>query len=302
MISKRLLPIVTAAGILFSAGIWSGCEREVPLSSLDISYETQYRIEGDFFPAHLAKSVLRVDRTFGIGDTLSIARAHIRDARAELWQVNGGLLSTFTWRDSAQSYPYLVNPGDIQQGPIDPEDAEIDTQYYGAYKLDDLDFQLADSLTYQLRVHIDGEEFRTHFSPYPAVEFIGLEPDTIIYRREGETQIPQATYYLKMSRDSARLEWPEDPSGYFYTVFLRQLRLDRETLPQVFAFPGPLLDFTLPVGRYMVIIGAMNRTFYRHYYLNEFPLNHETRNFFDGEALGYAGTLNERYLVVRITN
>lgn len=282
--------------------LFGSCEKEVPLSSLEFDYNPEYRIEGDFFPANLSKSVLRIDHTFTIREKMSISQAHIRDAGAELRIRNGRRLSTFSWQDSAAAYPYLVNPGEFQEGPIDPDKANIDTQYYGAYKLDRLDFRLEDSLTYELRVTIDDEEFRTTFSPYPAVDFIGLDPDTMIYRQGEDKGIPRETYYVSMPRDSARLEWSEDPDGYFYSVLVRQIRLDRETLPQVFVFPGPLLNFSLPAGRYEVIIGAMNKTFYRHYHLSEFPANHETRNFFDGRALGYAGTLNERYLIVRVTN
>ncbi len=70
--------------------------------------------------------------------------------------------------------------------------------------------------------------------------------------------------------------------------------------PQTFIFPGSGINIPFFPEDYDVIIGAMNKTFYRHYHLNDFPVNHPSRNFFDGKALGYAGTLSERYLRVKI--
>jgi len=289
------------AGVLLS--LFRGCEKGVPLSAFDFHYQPQYKIEATFYPANLAKSVMRVEHTFTIMDSMSIERAYVREAAAELRVRGGRVLSTLSWQDSAAAYSYYATApgGPGQPGfPFGGEDAEIDTLVYGAYKLDDLDFTLSDSLTYELRVVIDGEAYTTTFEPYPAVHFTNFQPEMVTMVRPENGGPPYEVQYVTMRADTARLAWPEDPNAYFYSVSIEPLQAPVEVVPQAFAFPGPEFSLSSQPGEYLVIIGAMNETFYDHYYLNDFPANHEARNFFGGKALGFAGTLNERYLRVRI--
>jgi len=288
--------IISALTLIFILGLIR-CEKEVPLSSFDLEYEPQYRIEGDFFTPNTGKSVLRIDRTFTIRDTLSMESSHIRTAEAVLRVADGEMLSTLSWRDSADAYPYIVNP---EEAAFGLDSVTVDTQAYGAYKLDRPNFQLEAGATYELVVTIDGEEYRTTFSPYPAVDFIGARRDTVLWENGRRNPAGFPVSYYTFAADTARLQWKEDPDAYFYSVKITQMNNNLRSLPQVFAFPGPVLSLTYPPGRYRIVIGAMNRTFYNHYYLTDLPVNHETRNFFDGTALGYAGVLNERYLVVHI--
>ena len=288
--------------LLIVAGVFWTCEKELPLSNFDFDYEPQIRIQGDFFVENLEKSVVRIDSTFNIRDTISIGAAIIKNAAAELRLKEGGLLSTLSWQDSASSYPYYVEMpefGDPNSPFGDNGDAEIDTFYYGGYTLDDLNFQLYDSLEYELRVDIDGENYVTSFSPRPPAQFTNITPDsigTVLTSGGNEYQ----KLYITMAADTARLAWTEEEGAYFYTVSITESQGRLGDIPQIFAFPGPEIPLPPLPGTYEVVIGAMNQTFYRHYYLNDLPANHETRNFFNGKALGYAGALNETYLEIKI--
>lgn len=275
----------------------------MPLTAFNFHYQPQYKIEAVFYPANLAKSVMRVEHTFTIRDTMSVKRSYIKDAIAELRVKDGMTLSTLSWYDSAAAYSYYATApgGPGQPGfPFGQEDAEVDTLFYGGYKLDGLDFALYDSLTYELDVTIGGEMYSTTFTPYPAVHFTNFQPDFVSLVHPGNGGNPYKVQYITMRADTARLAWPEDPNAYFYSVYILPLQTPVDVVPQVFAFPGPEFSLSLVPGEYMIIIGAMNSTFYKHYYLNDFSANHPTRNFFSGNALGFAGTLNERYLDVRI--
>lgn len=297
----QIVLLLGIAGVLLS--LFRGCEKEVPLSVFDFDYQPQYKIEAVFYPANLSKSVMRVERTFTIKDTMSIERAYVNDAAALLRVQGGRVLCTLSWQDSAAAYSYYATtPGGPNQPgfPFGQEDAEIDTLVYGAYKLDDPDFTLSDSLTYELQVVIDGEAYTTTFQPYPAVHFTNIQPDMVSLVRPENGGPPYEVQYVTMRADTARLAWPEDPNAYFYSVYIEPLQAPVDMVPQVFAFPGPEFSLSSQPGEYLVIIGAMNATFYNHYYLNDFPANHEARNFFDGKALGFAGTLNEQYLRIRI--
>lgn len=284
--------------ILLVAGV--SCEKDVPVTAFEFEYEPEYKIEADFYPANLGKSVLRVDRTFTIDDTMSPQRAHIREASAEIRTEEGTLLSTFSWHDSAAAYPYVSEAGDDPFGNGFGAGAAVDTQYYGAYKLDNLDFVLADNQGYRVNVFIDGEEFSTTFRPYPAVPFFPFEKEMTVRK---ENQFGGGAYeviYATMAADTAKLQWQEDPEAFFYSVYITRVDYGVPIMPRVFTFPGPVLNIGAVPGTYDIIIGTLNETFYKHYYLRDFPPNHDVRNFFGGNALGYAGTINERYLRIQI--
>lgn len=287
--------------VLFAAGLWS-CEKELPLSNFNFDYEPQIRIQGDFFVQNLEKSVVRIDNTFSIRDSLSIEAAIIKDASAALRLKDGALLSTLSWQDSASSYPYYVEMpefGDPNSPFGSGDEAEIDTFHYGGYTLDNLNFQLHDSLEYELQVDVEGVTYSTSFSPRPPAQFTNITPDSIgtgFTPGGNEYQI----LYVTMAADTARLAWREEEDAYFYTVSITDLQGRLGDIPQIFAFPGPEIPLPPLPGTYEVVIGAMNKTFYRHYYLNDLPVNHETRNFFGSNALGYAGALNETYLEIEI--
>ncbi|MCF7902097.1 MAG: hypothetical protein K9M19_01595 [Candidatus Marinimicrobia bacterium] len=281
------------------------CEKVVPLSEFDFDYESQVRIEGDFFPANLGKSVLRIDRTFTITDTMDLDRAHIKDATAFLLR-DSDTLSHFTWRDSAASFAYLNLPEFDPAIVLNPDSAVlyIDTLHYGGYKLDRVDFALQSGVTYTLVVVVDGVDYTTEFTPYPAVELQNLTVDSI---RTCECGVGGVSDYdmifttIAQIPDSAKLVWPEDPAAWFYTIYYDKLDAEPRLLPQIFSFPGPVLSLQgVDPGVYELTIGVMNDTFYKHYYLRDFPPNHPARNFFDNGALGYAGTLNEVYLTVNL--
>lgn len=296
-----MIVIRTLVFVLFATGLLS-CEKELPLSNFNFDYEPQIRIQGDFFVQNLEKSVVRIDSTFNIRDTIYIDAAIIRNASAELRLKDGSLLSTLSWNDSASSYPYYVEMPEFGD-PNSPfggnDDAEIDTFYYGGYTLDNLNFQLYDSLEYELRVELAGENYVTSFSPRPPAQFTNITPDsvgTVTTTRGSEYTV----LYDTMAADTARLAWKEEEDAYFYTVSITDSQGRLGDIPQIFAFPGPEIPLPPLPGTYEVVIGAMNQTFYRHYYLNDLPANHETRNFFNGKALGYAGALNETYLEVTI--
>ena len=279
------------------------CEKQVPLSSFEFDYAQEYKIEGDFFPTNPGKSVVRIDRTFTIEDSMSLDNVHIRDATVELRYYGGPIISTLSWQDTAAAYPYFNLDDEEPFGPNTPEDSlasGLDTLYYGAYQLDNVNFQFGNDTTYELRATIDGKSYSTIFSPYPAVKFTNFEPDSI-------TQCPciyglgtHSLLHVTMASDTARFRWLEDKNAYLYTVYIFEHDAEPDLGPQVFTFPGPVLNLGLLPGTYDIIIGTMNETFYRHYYLNDFPLNHPNRNFFGGEALGYAGTVNEKYVRVHV--
>jgi len=293
-ISILLIPVL--------ALLLGACEKIVTVDELDIDYEPQIKIQGDFFPQNLGKSVLRIDRTFTIADTMDRERAHIRDAEAALLR-GTDTISAFTWYDSASSYIYL-NLEEFDPSIVfgDSVEAYQDTQSYGGYKLDFVDFVMYANQEYILSVTIDNATYTTTFIPEPAIEIINVEPDSLSScdcgagTGIGTFQIVHET----MSIDTARIMWPENPNARFYTITMRKLDAEPPERPQVFSFPGPVLTLqAMEPGEYELIIGTMNETWYRHYLLRDFPPNHETRNFFGGDVLGFAGTLNERYL--RIT-
>ncbi len=281
-----------------------GCEKIIPLSEFDFEYEPQLRIEADFFPGNLGKSVLRVDHTFSIEDSMRLDLAHIRDAQAVLFQ-GSDTLSTLSWRDSASSYIYLNLEDFDPEVVFNPDSLASyqDTQSYGGYKLDRADFFLESDTPYTLRVEVEGESYETQFTPYPAIELLNIVPDSVEICQcgVGEAVATYEVLHTTMSIDTARVIWPEDPEATFYTIVSRRLDSDPPTLPNVFSFPGPVLSLQgIEPGVYELIIGTMNDTWYRHYLLRDFPANHEARNFFGSEALGFAGTLNEIYLQIHL--
>jgi len=292
-----IILLVIMLPVLFS------CEKDVPLSSFDFEYAPEYKIEGDFFPANLGKSVVRVDHTFTIEDSMSLDNVHVKDAVVELRKQDGTVLSVLSWQDTAAAYPYFNYEEGEQYNPTTPPESlatHLDTMYYGAYKLDRVGFSLANNQTYELRVVIDGERFSTSFSPYPAVDFTNFIPDSL-------TDCPCETglgthdlIHKTMASDTARLRWEEDKDAYFYTVYVSEQDPETDLGPDVFTFPGPVYNLGRLPGTYDIIIGTMNETFYRHFYLSDFPPNHEARNFFTGNALGYAGTVNERYVRIHV--
>lgn len=300
---KKKRPYHFIALLILGMFLGVSCEKNVPLSNFDFEYAPEYKIEGDFFPTNLGKSVVRVDRTFTIEDSMSLNNVHVKDASVELRTESGDMLSTLSWQDTAAAYPYFNFDEDEQFDPTIPPDSLatfLDTMYYGAYKLDDLDFALENTQSYELQVTIDGENYVTSFSPYPAVEFTNFEPDSV-------TDCPcetglgtHALIHKTMASDTARLRWPEDPDAHLYTVYVHEENPETDLGPQLFTFPGPVFNLGMLPGTYDIIIGTMNETFYRHYYLSDFPPNHEARNFFDGNALGYAGTLSETYVRIHV--
>lgn len=281
------------------------CEKIVPLSEFNFDYTRQVKIEGDFFPKNLGKSILRVDHTFTIEDTMDLNRAHVRNADAVLLH-GADTLSTFTWRDSATSYLYYdiqeYSP-EIMNNP-DSLARYLDSLSYGAYTLDRLDFDLLDDEIYTLIVTIDGVDYTTTFSPFPAIEIQNLTVDSIQTRANswgmaGTYDMLHTT--IALIPDSAKIIWPEDPTAWFYTIWSDQIDDSLRLVPGIFSFPGPVLSLLgVAPGVYELVIGAMSDTFYKHYFLREFPPNHPVRNFFDKGALGYAGTLNEVYLTVHL--
>jgi hypothetical protein len=284
--------------------VFSGCEEIIPIEDFDFDYTPQIKIEADFFPQNLGKSVMRIDRTFAISDTIDIERAHIRDAEAVLL-LGSDTLSTLVWADSAASYVFLNLEEFDPEIIFNPDSLASyqDTASYGGYKLTNVDFSLAPENLYTLVVTIDGVAYTTEFQPYPAVEILNLEADSVEVCECGVGS-GVGTYdvlYKTMTTDTARVIWPEDPAATFYTIYSRKLDATPPLLPQVFSYPGPVLSLQgIEPGEYELVIGAMNDTWYRHYLLRDFPPNHEARNFFDNGALGYAGTLNERYLNITL--
>ncbi len=295
-------------GLFLLAGflLFQGCEKPLPLSHFETDYQPEYRIEGDFFPTHLGKSVLRIDRTFGLREEMSIDRSQVRDARAELRTADGVLLSTLSWQDSAKTYPFYWQtlypekgtPRQISDHLIS-DGHNVDYFNYGAYKLDNLQFRLSPDQVYQLQVTIAGEEYVTSFTPHPQVRLQHVSPDSTVLRKTADGWTYQVTQ-LRLEQPTIRLEWEEQPNGYYYTVHLNQL--PAVYVPRILATPEPRFSYSADKPRYEIIIGSMNRTLYQHYYLTDFPVNHELRNFFHGKALGYAGTLTERYLEVMIND
>ena len=294
---QHILPALLTCIVLLATN-FQGCEKQVPLSSFDFNYEPQYKIEADIYPQNLGKSVLRIDRTFTIADSMSVEDAHIRDADARLLDSDGSVLSTFSWHDSAASYLYYDNqedspfPDSLNQVP--------DTMIYGAYTLDRVNFDMPTGAEYQLRVVIDDEVFTTTFSPYPLVDFLPFAIDSVVMEERENGPGTYECIYATMSVDTARLRWEEDPDAYLYTVIIEELEGTIDLGIQAFAFPGPALNLGLFPGTYRVIIGAMDERFYHYYYLSDFPPNHPNRNFFGDDALGYAGSVNERYLQLTI--
>ncbi|MCF7796614.1 MAG: hypothetical protein K9N11_04100 [Lentisphaeria bacterium] len=283
----------------------AACTKNVPLSEFNFDYTAQIKIEGDFFPANLGKSILRVDHTFAISDTMDLEHLYVKNADAVL--LHGiDTLSHFSWQDSASSFAFYnipeFNP-EIMQNP-DSLVQYIDTLTYGGYTLDRLDFQLLDDETYTLVVTVDGVDYTTTFSPFPAIQIENLTVDSVRtfpsgIRGDGTYTMTYTT--IAQYPDSARLIWQEDPTAWFYTVYTDKLDAEPRLLPNMFSYPGPVLSVLgVDPGVYELVIGVMNDTFYKHYYLRDFPPNHPARNFFDNGALGYAGTLNEVYLTVNL--
>jgi len=288
-------------GLLVIMGLVA-CEKIVPLSEFSFNYSPQLKIEGDFFPKNLNKSILRVDHTFAITDTMDLEHVHIQDAKAVLL-LGTDTLSRFTWRDSAAGYAFLNLPEFDPEIAHNPDSAlkYYDTLSYGGYKLDQVDFSLMDDETYTLVVTVAGVDYTTQFSPYPAVEFENLTIDSVASLQSGVGNYEMTYTTIASVPDSAKLIWPEDSAAWFYTVYADKLDADPRQLPQVFYFPGPVLSLlSAEPGVYELVIGTMNDTFYKHYFLSDFPANHPARNFFDNGALGYAGTLNEVYLTVHL--
>ena len=301
----RSQTITVSILIILLVFVLAACEKIIPLSEFNFDYTRQVKIEGDFFPKNLGKSILRVDHTFTIADTMDWSRVHIRNANAVLLH-GADTLSTFTWRDSATSYLYydiqeyspeiMNNPDSLAQ--------YLDSLSYGAYTLDRLDFELLDDEIYTLVVSVDGVDYTTTFTPFPAIELQNLTVDSIQTRANswgmaGTYDMLHTT--IAMIPDSAKLIWPEDPTAWFYTIWSDQIDDSLRLVPGNFSFPGPVLSLLgVAPGVYELVIGAMSDTFYKHYFLGEFPPNHPVRNFFDNDALGYAGTLNEVYLTVNL--
>jgi len=301
----RSQTITVSILILILVLILAACEKIIPLSEFDFDYTRQVKIEGDFFPKNLGKSILRVDHTFTIADTMDWSRVHIKNADAVL--LNGAdTLSRFTWYDSAASYAYYNIPEFTPEIMSNPDSLAqyIDTLSYGAYKLDRVDFELADDENYTLIVTVDGVDYTTNFSPFPAIELQNLTIDSLQTRSSGISGVGNYDMVfttITQIPDSAKLVWEEDPTAWFYTIYTDKLDAEPRLLPQSFSFPGPVLSLLgAEPGVYELVIGAMNDTFYKHYFLGEFPPNHPVRNFFDNDALGYAGTLNEVYLTVNL--
>lgn len=247
--------------------------------------------------------MLRIDHTFTISDSMSIERAHILDAQAVLLH-GSDTLSTLSWADSASSYIFFNFENYEPNGPPDFDSlaAAQDTQSYGGYKLDRVDFSLDAGETYTVEVMVDDEVYTTTFSPNAPVEILNVQADSVETCNCGVGGIGDfEIIHTTMSIDTAAVAWPEDAEAYFYTVYFHQLDAEPALMPQVFSFPGPVLSMqgNIP-GEYDIILGTMSESFYRHYYLNDFPLNHETRNFFDNGALGYAGTLSEVYIRIHL--
>jgi|GEM_PF-1547677 len=293
--------IFTAVFFITIFTIFAGCEKQVPLSAFDFDYAPEYQIEGDFYPQNLGKSILRINHTFTIEDSMSLEQSYVTDADARLFGPDGSLLSTMSWHDSATGYQYLNIDEQVDPNiPLDSISNYLDTLIYGGYQLDQVNFQMNANEEYQLRVKIDGESFQTTFSPYPLVDFLPFAIDSVV---QCECENGLGNYqriYATMASDTAKLRWPEDPNAYLYTVVTEQIDNELNLGAQAFAFPGPVLNFGALPGTYKIIIGSMDQCFYQHYYLSDFPPNHPNRNFFGGKALGYAGSVNERYLTVRI--
>lgn len=300
---KRII-LMLAATLFFLLSLYR-CEKPMPFEEFDAEYQPEYVIEGDFFPANLGKSVLRVDRTFALDEQMTIQDAHVKDASAALLDENGQLLSTLSWSDSAIAYPYylynmLSGVDQIPGGGITGVGDGLDTLQYGAYRLDNLNFQLHPGKEYTLWVSIQGEEFTTMFEPHPPVEMVYPQPDSVYLRKayQGwEYQIGMVT----MPAPTINLEWQDQPGAYFYTVSIQHYG-SRKLVPRIIALSEPVFTLSVAWHRFEIVIGSMNETIYRHYYLKDYPVNHPLRNFFDGKALGYAGTLSERYLHVLLEN
>lgn len=294
---KISLPLL----ILIIFALLGSCEKQVPLSAFDFDYAPEYQIEGDFYPQNLGKSILRINHTFTIEDSMSLEQSYVTDADARLFGPDGLLLSTMSWHDSATGYQYVNIDEQVDPNiPLDSISIYLDTLIYGGYQLDRVDFQMEANTEYQLRVEIGDETFQTSFSPYPLVDFLPFATDSIVPCNCEYGLGDYERIYATMSSDTARLRWPEDPNAYLYTVVTEQVDSDLELGAQAFAFPGPVLNFGALPGTYKIIIGSMDQRFYEHYYLSDYPPNHPNRNFFGGKALGYAGAINERYLTIRI--
>lgn len=299
---KYIIPLISGAALILIILIsLSSCEKQIPLSAFDFDYAPEYQIEGDFYPQNLGKSILRINHTFTIEDSMSLDQSYVKDADARLFGPEGALLSTMSWHDSATGYQYVNIDENIGPNiPLDSISKYLDTLVYGGYQLDQVDFQMSSNKEYELRVDIGGETFQATFSPYPLVDFLPFAIDSVV---DCECENGLGNYqrtYATMSSDTAKLRWPEDPGAYLYTVVTEQLDNELNLGAQAFAFPGPVLNFGALPGTYKIIIGSMDKRFYEHYYLSDFPPNHPNRNFFGGKALGYAGSVNERYLTIRI--
>jgi len=301
-VSNIKTPIGCVLLIILLLLILTECEKYISITEFEADYEPKYKIEADFYPANPGKSVLRIDQTLPIHESGS--GGHIEDAQAELRDAGDQLLSTFSWRDTAASYPVFIPLKEDTLSSSVPDffryGMSVDTTNYGAYKLDSLNFALIPGVRYNLYVTIDGEQFTTTFVPYPPVELDSLPIDTIVSRRCDQGPGRYQVLHTTLSGDSARLRWREDSNAFLYSVFMKETGADIPVMPKVTAFSGPLITPDVTPGTYDIIIGSMNRTFYYHYYYKGEPPGHPTRNFFDGNALGYAGTLNEIYLRVTV--
>ncbi len=293
---KNLMVIFT----LFVLGVVA-CEKQVPLSNFHFDYTPEYQIEADFYPQNLGKSILRINRTFTIADSMSLEDAYVKNASARLLDPDGQTLSTFTWYDSAAGYQYINMDEQIDSNiSLDSLAQHLDTLIYGGYRLNRTHFQMDSGKEYELRVVINGKTFETTFTPYPPVDFLPFAVDSVVQVESGNGAGHYQRIYATMTSDTAKLRWPEDPNAYLYTVVTEQIDNDLNLGAQAFAFPGPVLNFGILPGTYNIIIGSMDKRFYDHYYLSDFPPNHPDRNFFNGKALGYAGSVNERYLTIHV--
>jgi hypothetical protein len=300
--SSRLTVSLFAA--LFFLFVLNSCEKSMPLENHDSDYQPEFVIEGDFFPANLAKSVVRIDRTFSLNQQMSIEEAHVKDASAALYREDGALLSTLSWNDTAMAYPYYhynMVPGGVDQipgGGVTGVGEGIDTLQYGAYTLDSLNFQLQPDTEYRLSVIIDSEEFNTSFTPHPVVDMVYPKADSI-YLRKAYQGWEYPISWATLPSSTIHLEWADQPGAYFYTVSIQHYG-SRKLVPRIIAVTEPVFTLSVAWHEFEIVIGSMNETIYRHYYLKEYPVNHPIRNFFDGKALGYAGTLSELYLRVSL--
>jgi len=362
------LSIVSLSGLILLS---SGCQKEIPLASFSLPREQQVRIEADFFPTNLPKSVLRIDHTFSIYDSLAPENAHIQGASA--WLLMGDdTLATFEWVDSAVTYPFTpILP--TQSGP--PVLGPVQFFTYGAYKLVHTNFHLEPDTTYILVIRHHDWEVSTELHIHPGI-VVNEEPDSV-----ANCDCPgnYSISYYDLPLDGARLTWKPFSDVNIYTAYfeldtaglnqiiqlirpwldqldsifidsLQQIPVDSlqsiadnlqlpmsgyglksllalgpdsfltfldslHLAPLVFSFGVPEFnlaelfisqhfdkypDWLFFAFRWKLIIGVPDERFYRHYYLADFPVNHQARNFWPPPFLGAAGALTEKYFSIRL--